>query len=304
LEATVNLLPEVARTVRCGAEGVGLYRSEFLQLARRSVPTEEEQLDIYRKMIGLLEGRPLTIRTLDLRADKMFGIRAERSTEPSWEWRLVDEAPHVQELIRVQLRAILRAAESGPVRILFPMIATQRQFLCALRLVDEARRSLKGEGLSFGDPVPVGLMVEVPAAVMMLGRWVDRVDFVGIGSNDLLHSVLGVERDDDALVNLKTPLEPTYLRLVRHVVKHAHAAGKPVTVCGAAASHPQAALALSALGVDAISVPPDDLPGIRRHFASVELPSNLESVGKRLAQAGDLTEVVRILDHAFPRKGP
>jgi phosphotransferase system enzyme I (PtsP) len=303
LEATVNLLPEATRTVERGADGIGLYRSEFLQLARRTVPSEEEQFDVYRKLATMLGGRPLTIRTLDLRADKLFRVESDQPVGANWEWRLVDESPAVQELIRVQLRAILRAADHGAIRILFPMIATERQLRCALRLVDEAKRSLQAEGLSFAERVPIGIMIEVPAAVMMLRRWVEAVDFLGVGSNDLLHALLGIDRDSDSLAHLKTPLEPTYLRAVRHVVKQGRGAGKPVTVCGEAASYPRAALALAAIGVTGLSVPPDHLPKVRREFARVRLPHDLDHVGRRLAAAGDIQEVERILDQAFPAIG-
>lgn len=302
LEGTVNLLPEVARSVKNGAEGIGLYRSEFLQLARRVVPTEEEQLEVYRKMLQSLGGLPLTIRTLDLRADKLFRIAEQRPHEGQWEWRLVAECPPVQEIVRVQLRAILRASEEGPIRILFPMIATQRQLECALRLLEEAKRSLRTDGLPIAPNIPVGFMIEVPAAVMMVKRWVPNVDFISIGSNDLLHSLLGIDRDSDVLAHLKTPLEPTYLRAVRHVVKYAKAAGKPVTVCGEAASYPRAALALAALGVTSLSVPPDNLAKVRREFAAVEIPHDLETVGRRLGAASEITDVERILDQSFPKR--
>jgi phosphoenolpyruvate-protein kinase (PTS system EI component) len=302
LEGTVNLLPEVARSVKNGAEGIGLYRSEFLQLARRVVPTEEEQLEVYRKMLQSLGGLPLTIRTLDLRADKLFRIAEQRPHEGQWEWRLVADCPPVQEIVRVQLRAILRASEEGPIRILFPMIATQRQLECALRLLEEAKRSLRTDGLPIAPNIPVGFMIEVPAAVMMVKRWVPNVDFISIGSNDLLHSLLGIDRDSDVLAHLKTPLEPTYLRAVRHVVKYAKAAGKPVTVCGEAASYPRAALALAALGVTSLSVPPDNLAKVRREFAAVEIPHDLETVGRRLGAASEITDVERILDQSFPKR--
>jgi phosphotransferase system enzyme I (PtsP) len=299
IEGTVNLLPEVTRSVRNGACGIGLYRSEFLQLARRSVPTEEEQCDIYRKMIRLLDGRPLTIRTLDLRADKMLAFQSAGMGDDVWDWRLVEKAPLVRELIRLQLRAILRAAVDGPVRILFPMVIGERQFETALALVDQARQSLKREGMKFADAPPIGVMVEVAAAVLMLKHWIRRIDFVSVGSNDLLHSLLGIERGDDSLASLKTPLEPTYLRAVRHVVKLARAQGKEVTVCGEAASHPKGALALAALGVTAISVPPDDLPRVRGQFAKRATPADLEGLARRLITARDVPTIETLLDAEF-----
>lgn len=301
LETAVNLLPEVARTVQYGGEAVGLYRSEFLELARRSFPTEEEQLDVYRKILRILNGRPFTLRTLDLRAEKLFGLQGGSHSDQCWEWRLVDKLPHVQDLLRTQLRAALRAAYDGPMRILFPMITTQRQLRCALRLVEEAKQSLAEEGLHYGQEIPVGLMIEVPAAAMMTRLWAPQVDFLAIGSNDLLHSLLGIERNDDSLLHLKTPLDPGYLKIVRRVVRHAHAAGRPVTVCGEAASNSRAMLALYALGVDALCVPPDDLPKARRILREVSLPATKVSVAKQLVNACDVESVEEILSKYFPR---
>jgi phosphotransferase system enzyme I (PtsP) len=302
LETTVNLLPEVARTVECGADAVGLYRSEFLELARRSFPTEEEQLDVYRTMLRMLHGRPLTLRTLDLRAEKLFGIISPHELqETSWEWRLVDQLPHVQDLVRTQLRAALRAALDGPLRILFPMIVTQRQLDRALLLLDEARRSLEHEGLEFQRQVPVGIMIEAPAAALMIRRWARRVDFLCIGSNDLLHSLLGIERNDDRLLQLKSPLDPGYLRLIHHVTKHAHSVGRQVTVCGESSSNPAAALALCALGVDALSAAPSDLPKLRRFFADIVMPNDRTAIRRQLVDASSADEVEQILATRFPR---
>lgn len=302
LETTVNLLPEVARTVEYGAEAVGLYRSEFLELARRTFPTEEEQLDVYRRMLRMLAGRPLTLRTLDLRAEKLFGILSPRELQQtSWEWRLVDQLPHVQELVRTQLRAILRAAVDGPVRILFPMIATNRQLECALALIERAGHSLEQEGLEFARHVPVGIMIEVPGAAMMVRRWTRKVDFICIGSNDLLHALLGIDRNDDRLLQLKSPLDPGYLRLIHHVVKHAHEAGRSVTVCGDSASHILAALTLCVLGVDALSVPPSELHRLRRLFEDAEMPSDRSNLVRQIIGASGHDEVERLVSKKFAR---
>ena len=296
LEATVNLLPEVARTVRNRAEAVGLYRSEFLELANRSFPTEEEQLEVYRKMLSLLEGRPLTVRTLDLRAEKLVGIaEGVYDADLPWDWRLVDRLPHVQELIRTQLRATLRAATAGPMRILFPMITSQRQLTCALRLLEEASDSLRREGLDAGPAPPIGMMIETPGAALSVRRWAAQVDFVCIGSNDLLHSFLGIERLDDSLESLKDPLDPTFLRTIRHILRAAHAAGRSVTVCGDAASRPRAALALFALEADALSVPPDDLPRLRRAFREARLPVDLAGLRRAILSAKEVEEVHGLL---------
>lgn len=303
IEATVNLLPELGLTLSRGADGVGLYRSELLELACRSFPTEEEQLETYRKMVRILEGKPLTIRTLDLRPAKLFGIASDPMFErETWDWRLVADLPHVQSLLRSQLRAALRAADDGPIRILFPMIVSDRQLRCALSLVDQARRSLEQESIPVKGSVPIGIMIEVPAAAMLIKRFLKQVDFVSIGSNDLLHSLLGMQREDNQLDGLRTPLDPIYLLTVSQIVRHAHRAGRTVTVCGEAIDNPPALLALYAIGVDGVSLPPNDIPGARRLFQSVQLPKNRLSAARRLTRCQSPEEVDEVLRQLFPPK--
>jgi phosphotransferase system enzyme I (PtsP) len=305
LEGTVNLLPEVERTARFNAAGIGLYRSEFLELARRAFPSEEEQVEVYSRMLTMLGGRPVTIRTMDLRSEKMHGPAAEgEGRGECWEWRLVDRLPHVQDTIRTQLRGILRSSDAGPIRVLFPMIVSRKQLDTALMLLRQAREGLKREGFTYANHVKVGVMVETPGAATLIRHWVrsPEVDFFGIGSNDLLHHLLGIERNDDELVRLKSPLDPVFLATVRHVVRFAKGAKKPVTVCGEAASNPRAALALHALGVDALSVPPDLLGPVRRAFASVHVPADLEAVARRLVTAEDTDQVEALLAKYFPAR--
>jgi phosphotransferase system enzyme I (PtsP) len=303
LEATVNLLPELGLTVSRGADGVGLYRSELLELACRSFPTEEEQLETYRRMIAMLDGKPITIRTLDLRPAKLFGITNDPMFErETWDWRLVAELPHVQSLLRSQLRAALHASLEGPARILFPMIVSEKQLYCALSLVDQARRSLEQDGVFVDKHVPIGLMIEVPAAAMFAKRWVNLVDFVSIGSNDLLHSLMGIQREDSQLESLRTPLEPVYLMTVSQIVRHAHRAGRTVSVCGEAIDNSPAILALYALGVDSVSLPPNDIPRVRQLFHSVELPSDLREVARRITKCRTSSAVEEVLRQSFPKK--
>jgi phosphotransferase system enzyme I (PtsP) len=304
LETTVNLLPEVERTVRFGGAGIGLYRSEFLELARRAFPTEEEQVEVYRRMLEMLDGRPVTVRTMDLRSEKkMYGGGTGMRRYECWEWRLVDRLPHVQDVIRSQLRAIIRSSAFGPIRALFPMITSRRQLDSALRLFHEAETQLRDEGFEFIRRVPLGMMVETPGSARLLPHFIDDVDFVSIGSNDLLHFLLGIERCEDELTPLKSPLDPAFLFAVRRVVKVAHAASKTVTVCGEAAGHPQAAIALALLGVDVLSIPPDQLNQIRSAFAESTLLNSTDEqafradrddwkeIGDRLVRAVDADEV-------------
>jgi phosphotransferase system enzyme I (PtsP) len=253
LEANVNLLCEVADAVRQGTGGVGLFRTEFLFLARRTLPTEEEQVRIYRKLLEQLGGRPASIRTFDLRPDKLpQHSHLHLAASYPLDWRLVLESPPLQKLFRDQVRAILRAAVAGPARILVPLVTHSEQLDFVLETLGQARRELAREGLEFAASVPLGIMIEVAAATAMAESWARQVDFFALGTNDLAASALGTDRQDP--VGALDPLHPGFLRMVRDFVQAAHRAGRPVAVCGELASDPEGALVLLGLQIDSLSV--------------------------------------------------
>ena len=255
LEANINLLCEVDQALKAGTSGVGLYRSEFLFLARRTLPTEEEQVGIYRKLLHLLGGRPVSIRTFDLRPDKVVHYEQLSSVaNHPLDWRLVLESPQLQKLFKDQVRAILRAAVVGPARILVPLVARSELLDFVLATVHETHDELRREGLDFAPRVPVGIMIEVAAATAMVENWAPRVDFFGLGTNDLTGSALGIDREDPVGAGRDDVLHPGVLRIIHQVIDSAHRAKRQVTVCGEMAGDPEGALALTALQVDALSV--------------------------------------------------
>jgi phosphotransferase system enzyme I (PtsP) len=254
IEVNINLLSEVPEAVALGAGGVGLFRSEFLFLARRTLPTEEAQVGVYRKLLRLLGGRPATIRTFDLRPDK-----AAPGCQPT------SPAARAQ-LFKEQVRAILRAATAGPARILVPRVTRTEQLDASLRMLEEARAELSREGLDFRDGVPFGVMIEVAAAAALADTWARQVDFFAVGTNDLAASALGSDRADPA-AGCDDCLQPGFLRIIQGVVTAAHRAGRRVTVCGEMAAEPDGTLALAALRVDALSVAVRQLGAVRRFLA-------------------------------------
>ncbi len=285
VEANINLLCEAEPAVQQGVSGVGLYRSEFLFLARRTLPTEEEQVGIYRKLLTQMNGRPVSIRTFDLRPDKLVAYShvAAAPARP-FDWRLVMESPHLQQLFAEQLRAILRAAAPnapaggegrakggriGPVRILVPFVTRTEVLDLVLQTLDRVKAELARDGLEFAERVPLGVMIEVAAAVPMVETWAEHVDFFALGTNDLTASALGIDRDDPAAAAQFDALHPGMLRLMHGVVEAAHRANRPVTVCGEMAADPQGCLALVALQVDALSVPVNQLRQVRRLLAGL-----------------------------------
>jgi phosphotransferase system enzyme I (PtsP) len=269
VEVNINLLHEARPAVRLGVGGVGLYRSEFLFLARRTLPTEDEQVGIYRKLLQLLEGRPVCIRTFDLRPDKLasYAHFGSASARP-FDWRLVLESPPLQQLFREQVRAILRAATVGSVRILIPLVTRSEVLDFVLETVTRAHESLAREGLDFAGAVPVGLMIEVAAAAPMVSLWAEQVDFFALGTNDLTASALGLDRDDPLAAEQIDSLHPGVLRVIHQVVTDAHRAQRPVSVCGEVAADPLGALALAVLEVDSVSVPVNQFAAIRQALAS------------------------------------
>jgi phosphotransferase system enzyme I (PtsP) len=268
IEVNINLLYEARSAVRQGAGGVGLYRSEFLFLARRSLPTEEEQLGIYRKLLQIMAGRPVTIRTFDLRPDKLASYAHFGSaTTRAFDWRLVLESPPLQQLFRDQVRAILRASAEGPVRILVPLVTSSDLLDFVIETVAKARDGLTREGLKHADDVPMGVMIEVAAATSLVSEWAGQVSFFAVGTNDLTASALGVDRDDPLAARQADALHPGMIRLIHGVTADAHAAGRPVSVCGEFAAEPLGALALAALGVDTLSVPVHQFANARQALA-------------------------------------
>jgi phosphotransferase system, enzyme I, PtsP len=295
VEVNINLLYEACPAVKLGVVGVGLYRSEFLFLARRTLPTEDEQERIYRKLIALLDGRPVCIRTFDLRPDKLaaYSQMASSAARP-FDWRLVLDSPPLQQLFREQVRAILRAATQGPVRILVPLVTKTELLDFVLETVARTRDDLTREGIAFGEEVPVGVMIEVAAAVPLVAKWAERVDFFALGTNDLASSALGIDRDDPVAAGQIDPLHPGLLRLIASVQADARKAGRPVSVCGEMAGDPLGCLALSALGVDSLSVAVNQYAATRQAVARRQGADLAELRASLLAQ-DSATGVRRLL---------
>jgi phosphotransferase system, enzyme I, PtsP len=268
LEANINLLCEVTEAVERGTNGVGLYRTEFLFLARRTLPTEDEQVGIYRKLLHLLEGRPASIRTFDLRPDKVVHYEhLSSSANHPLDWRLVLDSPPLQKLFKDQVRAILRASVVGQARILVPLVTSSELLDFLLATVKEAHEELRREGLDFAPRVPLGIMIEVAAATAMVEAWARHVDYFALGTNDLIASALGIDREDPVGASRNDTLHPGLLRIIDQVVQTAHRAGRQVTVCGEMASDPEGALALAVLQVDSLSVAVQQLGSVRETLA-------------------------------------
>ena len=284
-------LPEEAQQARdLGADGVGLFRSEFLFLNRRELPSEDEQYEAYRASVLAMRGRPVTIRTLDIGADKTLDTQpAAVATNPALGQRAIRLCLAEPAMFLAQLRAILRASAHGPVRILIPMLAHRHEIEQSLQLIAQAREQLRASGVHDGPGVAVGGMIEVPAAALSVGMFLRRLDFVSIGTNDLIQYTLAIDRADHAVAPLYDPYHPAVLKLIATTIRAARRVGKPVSVCGEMAGEVDATRLLLGMGLQEFSM----------HTASL-LPVKREVLG---ADAGRIAaRVSRLLRSDDPQR--
>jgi len=291
LKANVGLLGDLVLALHHGAEGVGLYRTEFPFMSHRDFLTEDEQLDLYRLMLERLEGRPIVIRTLDMGADKYPSyLRLPREENPFLGWRSIRISLEMPEIFTVQLRAILRASAFGDVRLLFPMISGLEEIRRVKELVAQAQDDLRREGHAFNPELAIGMMVEVPSAVRLAPLLSQEVDFFSIGTNDLIQYLLAVDRNNPKVAPLYEPLHPAVLRAIADTVAAAKATGKRVTICGEMAADPACTLILIGLGLDGLSMNPFFVPAIKRLIRSVDL-GRARQVAAEVLTLGTVKEV-------------
>lgn len=264
LYANMGSSRELESVLRNDAEGIGLFRSEFVYLGRQSFPSEEEQFQIYRTVAEAMAGREVIIRTLDIGADKQcayFDLPAEEN--PAMGCRAVRICLKRPEIFKVQLRALLRAGAFGRLDIMYPMITSVGEVRRIRELVEGAKRELEEEGIPYGNPRQ-GIMIETPAAVMISRELADEVDFFSIGTNDLTQYTLAIDRQNRGLDEFYDPHHPAILRMIRMTVENAHAAGIPVGICGELAADRTLTTEFLRLGVDELSVSPEHILPLRK----------------------------------------
>jgi len=302
--ANIEFPREVVACRARGADGVGLYRTEFLYLGSSHDPTEEDHFRAYSEVVQAMQGKPVVIRTLDLGADKMgLGPRSEHEKNPFLGLRSVRLSLRNLPLFRRQLRAILRASALGDVRVMFPLISTLGELRQAKSVLTDLMDDLDAEGVPFNRQLPVGMMVEVPAAATLIEWFVQEVDFLSIGTNDLIQYTLAVDRGNRDVASLYNAADPAILHLVRRVVAAGDQARISTSLCGQMSSSPLFTMLLLGLGLRHMSVPPSAIPEVKRVCRQVSL-AQCEAVAQKALRLDTALEVndylKQELAHAVP----
>jgi len=266
LHANIELPEEAEQALNAGADGIGLFRSEFLFMGRSELPGEEEQYQAYASVVKMMAGRPVTIRTLDLGSDKTLDGEITVATNPALGQRAIRYCLANPEIFGAQLRALLRASLHGHVRILIPMISDMREVYATRQAIDGACRELDARGQAYARNIALGAMVEVPAIAIAIDPFIENLDFLSIGTNDLIQYTLAIDRGDNDVADLYDPMHPAVLRLIAHTINAGERAGKPVAVCGEMAGDASVTRMLLGLGLKEFSMHPQQLLDVKKEI--------------------------------------
>lgn len=295
LHANIEFPDEVSAVIKNGAEGIGLYRSEYHFLVSTKAPTEKDLYSAYSTVASKMAPRPVIIRTLDVGGDKISHIiHTEPEANPFLGWRAIRVSLALRDMFKMHLRAILRASASRNVAVMFPMISHMDELNDALGVLDEVKDQLRREGQDFDPDMKVGVMIEVPSAVMIAGHLARKVDFFSIGTNDLVQYSVAVDRANERIANLFEPFHPGILKLIKMTVDAAHANGIHVAVCGEMGGDPMAALVFLGLRIDELSMVPAFIPSIKSIIRSLD-QKTAEGIVAQALEFETATEVKNLI---------
>ena len=307
LKANIEFPTEIDEVLRNGAQGIGLYRTEFLYLGAHEEPTEEEQYETYSEVIRRMDGRPVTIRTLDLGADKVVlglnDVDVEAERNPFLGCRSIRLCLQNLPLFKRQLRAVLRAAVEGDVRIMFPLISNLMELRQAKTVLHEVMEDLEDEGIPHAENVPVGMMIEVPSAAIQARKFAKEADFFSIGTNDLVQYTVAVDRGNERIANLYSAGHPSVLALIKETIRAAGRAGIGVGLCGEMASEPEFAMLLIGMGLRELSITPPAIPEIKQAIRGVSL-DDCKRVARRVASFDTNREVLNYVREELTKLNP
>lgn len=295
LAANIGTPKDVKVALENGAEGIGLYRTEFLYMDRDNLPDEEEQFIAYKEVAEAMNPRPVIIRTLDIGGDKkLLFLKMPEELNPFLGWRAIRMCLDNPQLFKVQLRAILRASTFGKIKIMYPMISSLSEIRRANAILEEAKEELRREGKPFDENIEVGIMVEIPSAAVAADILAKEVDFFSIGTNDLIQYTLAVDRMNEKIASLYEPFHPAVLRLIKNVIEASHKAGKWTGMCGEMAGDPLAAPILLGLGLDEFSMSATSISQVKKVIRSLTY-DEARKIAQRALEIEDPIEIRKMV---------
>ena len=302
LAANIGTPKDLEGVVNNGAEGVGLYRTEFLYMDSHEMPTEEDQFEAYKAVLEGMNGKPVVVRTMDIGGDKELPyLPLPHEMNPFLGYRAIRISLNEPEMFRTQLRALLRASVYGKLRIMFPMIATLNDFRGAKALLEEEKAKLIAEGVAVSDDIQVGIMIEIPAAAVLAHQFAKEVDFFSIGTNDLIQYTMAADRMNERVSYLYQPYNPSILTLIKHVIDSAHKEGKWAGMCGEMAGDQTAVPLLVGLGLDEFSMSASSVLKTRSLIAKLTLSDMQALADKAINECATVEEVEALVEEAVSK---
>ena len=299
VNANIEVPQELASVKSHGADGIGLFRSEFLLLQSQLYNSEDKQFEVYKTVLQNMEGRPVTIRTLDIGGDKIIPNYEElREKNPLLGWRGIRFCLSNRNIFKKQLRALYRASIYGNLKIMFPMISCVEEIDEVFQTIEDVKKELKFRNLEFKDKVPVGIMIEVPAAVLASEFLAKKVDFFSIGTNDLIQYTIAIDRGNEKIAYLYQMYHPALLRLIKMTVDAGKNAGIPVTLCGEMGGDPRATVVLLGLGIEEFSMSPVSIPVVKKIIRNVEI-KDAKQIVDTIFQNASGTEINTFIENWF-----
>jgi phosphotransferase system enzyme I (PtsI) len=295
LHANIEMPHDLPEVKENGATGIGLFRSEFLFLNRDELPDEDEQFEAYRAVAEGMDGQPVTIRTFDLGADKQLNGSKRVASNPALGLRAIRLCLAEPKLFRTQLRAILRASHYGNVKILIPMLSSASELSMTLQFIAATKQRLDAEGIPYNRAVQIGGMIEIPAAALALNVFTRKLDFLSIGTNDLIQYTLAIDRTDEEVAHLYDPLHPAVLYLLSHVIGGANKAGIPISVCGEMAGELAYTRLLIGMGLRQFSMRPTQLLGVKQRVLTTSMPQ-IATLTQKILRADEPMKIRELLE--------
>lgn len=304
LASNVEGLKDTEEVKRCGAEGIGLFRTEYLFMGKPELPDEETQFQVYAEIARAMQGRPVVIRTLDVGGDKLdAALTAYREPNPFLGMRAIRLALDKPQLMRTQMRAILRAGVFGDVKMLFPMVSSMSEIDTLFLMLDQVKKDMAANKITFKEPMEIGVMIEIPAAVLIADQLAKKVDFFSIGSNDLVQYTLAVDRSNEKVAYLYNPMHPAVIELIARTVKAAHDNGIWVSCCGEIAGDPRYVPLLVGLGVHELSMSSGSIAPVRRLIRRLSL-HDAEDLAREILRLRDPGKAMTLSHQLIGRVAP